>query len=134
METGDDPDWVPAISLVSSGVATQAGSVTAGGSVAVWIAGPAGTPVTLVWQRIDRGVWTAVTGAGGTVSVAVPVQPDPPGNGVIDADSAAAAATVNVDPPGPGHAQLLILAARLGGAKRLRSNPLIVSVRAAGPP
>jgi hypothetical protein len=135
MEIGTEDDWVPALSYVSGGVATQSISFAAAPDlkVPVWIAGRPGAAVRLVWQRINRGVWEPVPGAGGAIDAVVPAQPVPPGQGVIDPASAGAAAKVDVAVPVPTDlpAYLLLFAQRPGaGGTVLRSNPLILTVRA----
>jgi hypothetical protein len=131
---GEGPDWTPALSFVAGGHATQSLSLGAVADlkVPVWVAGRAAASVPLIWQRINRGAWKPVE-TGGTVDVAVPVQPNPPGEGVIDPAAAASAVLVNVAVPVPPAADLpvyLLLHAERAGASGavLASNPLILTV------
>lgn len=132
LESGDGPNWAPALSFVTGGVATQSMSIAAGANLKapVWIAGRAGETVHLVWERIDRGVWEPVSEAGGAIDLTVPPQLNPPGDGVIEPSAASAAAVVNVTVPATTPVQLLLHAERTGaGGVVLKSNPLILTVR-----
>jgi len=131
LESGEGPDWVPALSFVTGGIATQYMSIAAGANlkVPVWIAGRPGATVHLVWERIDRGVWQPVSEAGGAVDATVPAQPSPPGDGVIEPAAASAALTVDMPVPAVAPVQLLLHAERTGaGGAVLKSNPLILTV------
>jgi hypothetical protein len=137
MEIGEGANWAPALSYVTAGIATQSISVAAAEDleVPVWIAGRAGVSVRLVWQRINRGVWEPVAGAGGTIEVAVPAQPNPPGEGVIDPARANTAVVVDVAVPVlAGLPAYLLLSAERSGTDGavLRSNPLILVITAGG--
>jgi hypothetical protein len=132
MEIGAGDNWVPVLSYITAGVATQSIAVAAAPSltVPVWIAGRPGANVRLVWQHIDRGVWEPVP--GGASDVVVPAQPDPPGDGVINPAAAGTAAKLDVAVPVPAvlPAYLLLAAERSGtGGATLRSNPLILTVQ-----
>jgi hypothetical protein len=60
------------------------------------------------------------------------VQPSPPGNGSIDPDHAGLAQLRQVAVPVSETAELLLVAERVGSnGRRLRSNPLIVTIGAA---
>jgi hypothetical protein len=137
MEIGEGASWIPALSYVTAGVATQSISIAAAEDlkVPVWIAGRAGATVRLVWQRVSRGVWEPVPGAGGATEVAVPVQPNPPGEGVIDPAGAGTAVVVDVAVPVPAALPVyLLLSAERSGTDGavLRSNPLILVITAGG--
>ena len=132
MDIGAGDNWVPALSYVTAGVATQSIAVAAAPSLKIplWIAGRPGATVRLVWQHIDRGVWEPVPGGGS--DVIVPAQPNPPGNDVIDPAAAGTAAKLDVAVPVPAAlpAYLLLTAERSGtGGAALRSNPLILTVQ-----
>jgi hypothetical protein len=118
MDIGAGDNWVPALSYVTAGVATQSIAVAAAPSLKIplWIAGRPGATVRLVWQHIDRGVWEPVPGGGS--DVIVPAQPNPPGNGVIDPAAAGTAAKLDVAVPVPAAlpAYLLLTAERSGTA------------------
>jgi hypothetical protein len=136
LESGAPPDWVPALSFVVGGVATQSIAIAAGPALTVplWVAGVAGADVDLIWQRINRGVWETIPGVGTVSGVPVPAQPNPALQGVIDPAAAATAGTVNAAVPVSTAAQLLLFAQRNAvDGTVLRSNPLIVSITAPPP-
>jgi uncharacterized protein DUF4255 len=136
METGRGPDWVPVISFVTNGKATQRLAIAPGTTSAnagVWIAGEVGADVKLVWQHINRGTWEDVAGAGGSADATVPVQPAPLDSRVIDPADAAHANLVTIAIPLSASLPLLLHAERkTPGAPR--SNPLIVSAQSGGGP
>jgi hypothetical protein len=137
LESGEGADWVPALTFVSGGVATQSLTlVTAPGlKVPVWAAGPKAQKIDFVWQHIDKGAWT--TPANGIVAdQEIPEQFSPVINNLIDPAQAGtaklievAAALPTLDAQHP-RAQLLLYAQRkLPDATILRSNPLILTVK-----
>lgn len=130
METGTGPNWSPAISFVVDGEATQSITFAAPADVAdvfVWIAGVADAEVTLIWQRVANGAWQPL--AAGTTTTTVPEQPSPPGNGVVDPGHVDSAELRQVAVPVTEPGGLLLFAERAGtGGRRLRSNPLIVTI------
>lgn len=148
IEAGLGADWVPALSFVAKGTATQSLLLKNGPGLTVplWLAGPVSGKADLVWQKIgEKGAWETVPGAAGTIAnFAVPTQPNPPGNGVIDPARAGTAGLVLCDIPVPELTgpdaptadkprYLLLGAQRLAGTEVLcTSNPLIVSI-VAGP-
>lgn len=136
LETGHAAGWAPALSFVSGGVATQSMSIVQGTAtkLPLWIAGPVGGKVDLVWQQIDSGAWETVPATGIVTNVSVPTQPNPPGNEVIDPDNAGVALLVDTARPIDAVAQLLLYAQHnMPNGSALKSNPLIVSIVAGGP-
>ncbi len=133
MESGGGTDWVPALSFVTGTTATQSLSITnKTAAVPLWIAGPVGEAVTLVWQKIEGGVWETVLES----HEAVPTQPASRGNGVIDPENAGFAQIIDAVVPSTSAATNLLLFAqrRAGGAVLSTSNPLIVSIAGSSGP
>ena len=131
------PDWAPSICLVLAGDCAESLSFEVGSpelgafTPQVWIAGEAGSPVTLRWEAwaSDTG-WTALPDH-------VDSQASSPG---IDPEGAASAVTVAAPLPFDDHAgQLALYAVR--SAKRfpdglpieVRSNPVLISLYEANP-
>jgi hypothetical protein len=133
MEIDSSADWSPAIAFVVDDEATQAVAFATPADltdVFVWIAGVADAEVTLIWQRVAQSAWQPLPDAA--VATTVPVQPSPPGNGSIDPDHAGLAQLRQVAVPVSETAELLLVAERVGSnGRRLRSNPLIVTIGAA---
>jgi len=139
VETGLGTEWAPALSFVVTGKATQSVMLkhAANLKAPLWLAGPKTEAVDLVWQKIGtKGVWETISGATKT-GVAIPAQPVPPGNGVIDPAQAGTAGLVLIDvavpelgvPAADKPNYLLLTAQRMSGTTVLAvSNPLIVSI------
>jgi hypothetical protein len=131
LESGVGPGWIPVLSFVSNGVATQSLSAQVGANVDLWIGAPQSEKVDLIWQQVERGTWSVLPN-GLVTDVAVPAQADPPGNGVIDPSRAGAATIVKVAVPIDKPGQLVLFAQRRAAdGSTLKSNPLIVSITGA---
>jgi hypothetical protein len=137
IETGHAANWAPALAFVVAGTATQSATLGkgTGTKLALWLAGPVGANVDLVWEQVDQGAWTTVPSTGVVANVTVPTQAaTPPGNEAVDPDNAAAAVTIQLVRPTDDLAQLLLYARRtMPDGSTIRSNPLIVSIVAGGP-
>lgn len=135
--TGELEDWAPAICLVYQGGCVESLSFALGSAALtgftprVWVAGPNGAAVTLVWE-----IWDSTLGwrtAGTTKSAAASGE-------VLDPANAAGATTVSFGLPFKNHSGQAVLYAERsyirasdGAALTVRSNPLLVNLYQAAP-
>jgi hypothetical protein len=130
--TGELEDWAPAICLVYQGMGLESISFALGSAALtaftprVWVAGPSGEAVTLVWE-----IWDSTQGwrtAGNTKDTAA-------SGAELDPANAAGATTVGFALPFKNHpGQAVLFAERSytrasdGAALKVRSNPLLVNL------
>jgi hypothetical protein len=130
--TGELEAWAPAICLVHQGgcvtslrFALDSPALTAF-TPQVWVAGPAGEPVTLVWEIWDSAQGWRAAGAAQAAAAS---------GETLDPDKAAEAATVSFPLPFKDHAGQAVLYAERGyvragdgAALKVRSNPVLVNL------
>jgi len=130
--TGELEEWAPAICLVHEGVCVDSLGFALGSAALtaftpqVWVAGPSGAAVTLVWEIWDstQGWRTAVTTKSTTAS-----------GDELDPANAAGATTVSFTLPFTNHTGQAVLYAERnytrasdGAALKVRSNPVLVNL------
>lgn len=135
--SGQLVDWVPAICLVRQGrcatsVALALGSAElAAFTPQVWVAGPSGSPVTLIWEVWDSALGWRSAGPGiDTTASGEDLNPE----------QAASASTVSSPLPFTNHSGQAVLYAERsyvrpsdGASLTVRSNPVLVNLYQAGP-
>jgi hypothetical protein len=130
--TGESEEWAPAICLVHEGVCVESLSFALGSAALtaftphVWVAGPGGTAVTLVWEIWDHALgWRT---AGGTQSTIASGEELDPAN-VADATTASFALPFsNHTGQAVLYAERSFTRASDGAALKVRSNPVLVNL------
>lgn len=135
--SGELEDWAPVICIVSQGACVESISFAVGSASLtaftpqVWVAGPAGSAVTLVWEIWDSTLGWRSAGAGKNTSAS---------GEAMDPAQAASATTVSFALPFKNHpGQAVMYAERSyirpsdGSALKVRSNPVLVNLYQAGP-
>ncbi len=132
LEAGSDVNWVPQVTLISAtNEIVQTLSFPLAGapaSVPVWIAGPDGEDIDIIWQQSAKGVWVDLDGPRDTRQI--PAQSGSIGQLQIDPEAdPGVVATLNVDlPPGTEPRQYLLFVERNDNGTLRRSNPLIITI------
>jgi len=132
LEVNLDDNWVPQVALISAAnEIVQTLSFAAGGapaSVSIWIAGPAGENIDIIWQQSVKGVWSDQDAPADARPI--PAQPGSIPQLQIDPQAdVATVATLSINvPSGTEPLQYLLFVERNDNGTLRRSNPLIITI------